>query len=387
MSNQENFVPVNIKTTDINENVKLFKYIVRFGISYQLLLIVIAIVFSVLSFDDGNIGSSFGAIIGAVSFTVSKFVKDNQRVPNDVEKKKLIWFSFFATWFVPLMVVSPFFLYSYGLTYFIAELKEIDVVWFLLIILVFAIGTFFIIQHFYGSMAKEYFKLMQKKQPAQKKWIYKKKVWIPLSMVLLVAFFVVSNKIKNNEEYDLKISDHQKVLKHKLTTLKENDLSIAETYSDLGDVYIKKQEYDVALKNYEKALNINLMTSNENDYSSIYYYRDIAYSYHLKGQYKKSLKYYEKSIKIQSNRYGEDFLGVGIVYKYIGDVYFSKGYYDTALKYQEKALKIILNENKNGDFDNSESIAYSALVDTYLYQYEFSKAFSYAKKYYNIKYK
>ena len=378
---------VNLCKKEINENVNLFKYIVRFSISYQLLLILIAIITTILDFGDGNIATSMGAIFGAVSFTMSKFIKDNKRMPSEIEKKKLIWYSFFASWLVPLIAISPIVLYSYGSTYIIDEMRKLESWWFAVIVLVFSLVTFYILHYSYGLMAKEYFNALEKEQPTKKSFISKKKVWIPLSIVFLVTFLVVNKNNETKEKNDLKITEYQKVLKNKLATLEKDDISIAETYSDFGDVYISKGEYDTALENYEKALTIHLMNSDENDYDSADYYEDIADAYHLKGEYEKSLKLYDMSIKIQSSEYGDGFLGVGIVYTDIGYVYLSKGEYDTALKYHKKALKIILNKNKNGDYDNSESFVYAALADVYLAQYEFAKAYNYSKKYYNIKYK
>jgi len=378
---------VNLCKKEINENVNLFKYIVRFCISYQLLIIVIAIIITILDFGDGNIVTSMGAIYGAVSFTMSKFIEDNERIPSEIEKKKLVWYSFFASWLVPLIAISPIILYSYGTTYIIDEMRKIESWWFAVIVLVFSLVIFYILRYSYGLMAKEYLDALKQAQPTKKSFFAKKKVWIPLSIVFLVTFLVVNKNNETKEKNDLKITEYQKVLKHKLATLKKDAISIAETYSDFGHVYISKGEYNTALENYEKALKIHLMNFKENDYDSADYYEDIAYAYHLKEQYEKSLKFYEKSIKIQSSEYGEGFLGVGIVYNDIGYVYLSKGEYDLALKYHEKALKIKLKENKNGNYDNSVSIAYLALADTYFAQYEFAKAYNYSKKYYNIKYK
>ena len=175
LTNQEHFIPVNITEKEINEEINLFKYIVRFSISYQLLLIVIAIITTILNFDVENMVISTAAMIGAVSFTMSRFINDNKRIPSKIEKKKLVWYSLFASWLVPIIFISPLILYSYEMTYVIEEMRKIDSWWFFGVILFLFLLNYFILQYFYGSTAKEYFNELKQEQPTKKGFSVRKR--------------------------------------------------------------------------------------------------------------------------------------------------------------------------------------------------------------------
>jgi hypothetical protein len=49
--------------------------------------------------------ASMASIIFATMMTSLKFINENKRVPNSYEKKKLVWYSFAATWIVSLVLV------------------------------------------------------------------------------------------------------------------------------------------------------------------------------------------------------------------------------------------------------------------------------------------
>ena len=88
------------------ENVKIVKYILRFGLFYLLALVVIAIITTLLKINSNS--SSMASVILATMMTSLKFINDNKRVPNASEKAKLVWYSFTATWIVSFVLVLLF---------------------------------------------------------------------------------------------------------------------------------------------------------------------------------------------------------------------------------------------------------------------------------------
>lgn len=142
----------------MNESINLFKYIIRFSISYVLLLIIVATIITYLGIDSGSFSTTIVATLGAVTITSSKFVKDNKRIPNEIEKQKLIWLSFYVSLLAPLIIVIPFSLFLYDMTNIMNALKEINFLVFSIIVLVVIILDFFLIKFFYNSSFKTLFK-------------------------------------------------------------------------------------------------------------------------------------------------------------------------------------------------------------------------------------
>ena len=87
-------------------NIDVAKYVVRFALFYLLAVIAIAIVTILLKLDS-NSGSMVSVLVAAM-MTSLKFINDNKRVPSAYEKKKLVWYSFAATWVVSLVLVVLF---------------------------------------------------------------------------------------------------------------------------------------------------------------------------------------------------------------------------------------------------------------------------------------
>jgi hypothetical protein len=64
------------------------KYIIYFSIAYLAAMVLMAVI---IYFLDMPNGASVASIMVAGFATASKFVQDQQRVPNAEEKKQLIW--------------------------------------------------------------------------------------------------------------------------------------------------------------------------------------------------------------------------------------------------------------------------------------------------------
>lgn len=89
-----------------NDNADVAKYVLRFGLFYLLAFVVIAGVTALLKIDSNS--SSMVSIFIAMMMTSLKFINDNKRVPNASEKRKLVWYSFAATWVVSFVLVVLF---------------------------------------------------------------------------------------------------------------------------------------------------------------------------------------------------------------------------------------------------------------------------------------
>lgn len=93
-----------------NIDVDVTKYVLKFGIYYLLAVIAIAIITTLLKIDSNS--GSVATVLFATMMTSIKFINENKRVPNSNENKKLIWYSFAATWIVSLVLVLLFLVIS-----------------------------------------------------------------------------------------------------------------------------------------------------------------------------------------------------------------------------------------------------------------------------------
>lgn len=83
------------------EKVNVMKYIGIFVIAHVVITLIIVVVAMFV-----NVGSSMGTVlpaIGASYFVADRFVKDNLRAPQGVEKTQLIWLSFLMTWVLSIV--------------------------------------------------------------------------------------------------------------------------------------------------------------------------------------------------------------------------------------------------------------------------------------------
>lgn len=91
----------------VNEETSISPYVVRFTLVYVVTLIAVAAVLTAQGVEAES-GTSMAALVVAVAFTVSKFVKAQRRVPTPSERKKLTWLSLAASFTVSLVLGLAF---------------------------------------------------------------------------------------------------------------------------------------------------------------------------------------------------------------------------------------------------------------------------------------
>ena len=149
----------------MTESIVISKYIKLFSIVYFLFLVVFGIALTLLDID-GNAGTSIGSLVASIFIAVSRFVEDNKRIPNKTEKSKLVWYSFFSSWTISLLLFLAVVLFYGGIASFefisdisLDNLITFGVVFFV-ISLIYLVGIYFC----YGSFAKTALKSLQKKE-------------------------------------------------------------------------------------------------------------------------------------------------------------------------------------------------------------------------------
>lgn len=81
-------------TEECQGDVNLKKYLLRFFLIHIALMVLLGFVSSVLNIDFGS-GMSVVILMCSAMYTVGAFIQDNKRAPNQSEKNKLVWYSFF----------------------------------------------------------------------------------------------------------------------------------------------------------------------------------------------------------------------------------------------------------------------------------------------------
>jgi hypothetical protein len=145
----------------MTQDVKLSKYILRFGLFNLALLIGLSIVFAQLEIESGS-GVSIGALMGAAIFAVAKFIQDNKRVPTSSEKTKLVWFSYLTSWLVSLLIVGIFVTLTsehYQVINFMKS-NPLILIGILAFLTVFYVGVLYLS---YGYLARKQFESMKKR--------------------------------------------------------------------------------------------------------------------------------------------------------------------------------------------------------------------------------
>jgi len=89
------------------ESVPIKKYIIHFSVVYIVVMVVLHGILALLDLE-GNSGALLAILMGAAAYTASKFIKDNKRVPNKIEKSKLVWLSFGVSWVISIVFVVFF---------------------------------------------------------------------------------------------------------------------------------------------------------------------------------------------------------------------------------------------------------------------------------------
>lgn len=145
----------------MHESINITKYIVKFGLSYFFTILLISMVSILLNLNSSS--SSAVAIIAAAMIASLKFIKDNKRVPNTYEKKRLVWYSFATAWLVSLLVITVFLSIVGKFTEAITLLRGIQFIPLFAIILFTSALNILILYFSYGWLANKQYEGLAKK--------------------------------------------------------------------------------------------------------------------------------------------------------------------------------------------------------------------------------
>lgn len=141
-------------------------------------------------------------------------------------------------------------------------------------------------------------------------------------------------------EYMKAYLSYKQAFEIKQQEVPSNHPSLGILYSNLGLILSKMHNYSDALFFYENALKIqeHSLPSNHPDLAATY--NNIGAIYDEIGEYKKALWFYENALKIRTIAFPSNHPIIGISYCNIGNLYHYMGEYLEAQSYYNKGIKI-----------------------------------------------
>jgi len=179
----------------------------------------------------------------------------------------------------------------------------------------------------------------------------------------------------NKTKYDKSLEYLFKSMEIYKELLGDKHTALTKPYNNIGRVYSSKYKYDKALEYFFKSLDIQkelLLVKNKD---LAYTYGNIGAIYHNKSEYDKSLKYYLKCLEITKKLFGEKHAYVAYYYNQIGYVFKNKSEYDKALECFFKSLKI--RKELFGEKHIVVSQSYNNIGIIYWVKTEYNRALEY----------
>ena len=136
--------------------------------------------------------------------------------------------------------------------------------------------------------------------------------------------------------------DFQKALDTYLDAVRfapDNSTYLNET----GNTFYTLAQYGKAIEYHEKALKSNLKTFGEQYPANAATWNNLGLAWKAKGEYDKAIEYYEKALKSDLRTFGKNHPTVTAHWNNLGTAWHAKGEYDKAIEYYEKAIKYELN--------------------------------------------
>jgi tetratricopeptide (TPR) repeat protein/DNA-binding CsgD family transcriptional regulator len=177
--------------------------------------------------------------------------------------------------------------------------------------------------------------------------------------------------VKNNLEYEKALELFFKAMKIFEKT-NNTPRSLGTVYNRIGGVYYDQGNYDKAFGFWDKNLRIREMLNDSLGLLSAY--NNIGEIYRLSGDFEKALMYYNDAIAINTVLQKPTYFS--IFYDNIGNIYLSTKQYDSAAKYLNKSLEVAKQEHDN----KRVAFAYNSLGSLYLAMNDYNTA----KKYFRI---
>ena len=178
--------------------------------------------------------------------------------------------------------------------------------------------------------------------------------------------------------YDKSLEYHEACLRIRLKTFNAENLLIAISYNNIGQVWFSKGEYDKALENYEKGFAIKSKILGIDHIELSASYGNIGSIWYFKEDYEKTVYYYEKNLNIRLKNQGEEHSSVAGSYNNLGMTWFKRENTDLAMQYHEKALAIRLKTL--GDENPLVAVTYNNIGQTWNKKGDYDKAIIYYSK-------
>lgn len=155
-------------------------------------------------------------------------------------------------------------------------------------------------------------------------------------------------------------------------TFGEDSLDVADSYVCLGNVYCSIGEFRQAKEIYEKALEIQERICVGEDTRVTSSYVNLGIVYYRIGDYKQAKEFLERALTIDKNICGENSAEVARDYVNLGNVYSSSRESKKAKELYEKAL--VIYQNTLGEWNNVVATTYANLGHEYWRTGEYTKA-------------
>lgn len=149
----------------MEQNIVINKYIIKFSIAYAIGLVAITAIFIIFDLDHSS-GASIGVLIGAAMYSVGKFIEENKRIPNKIEKSKLVWLSLISSYITSIVlavIVISLLDGIQGLAELAKLIEKLNVVIIVGATVVVSLIYFVVLSWSYGGLAKKQYEGLQKK--------------------------------------------------------------------------------------------------------------------------------------------------------------------------------------------------------------------------------
>jgi tetratricopeptide (TPR) repeat protein len=139
------------------------------------------------------------------------------------------------------------------------------------------------------------------------------------------------------DDYDISLTNYLKCLEIQLKIQPPDDPYTAQTYSEIADLYWRKNEHELSLEYSQKAFTI--LPAHHAFRANVY--RTMGNVYRDKSVFDSALGHYKKALDIQKRTLPKDHNHIGRTYNQIGVVYELQHDYPVALQCYNDALRIL----------------------------------------------
>ena len=184
-------------------------------------------------------------------------------------------------------------------------------------------------------------------------------------------------------KFKASMQNTKKALEIGIKKFGRNYIEVAQSYHNMGSIYLYKFDYDKALEYFKKSLTTRLKLLGNKNYLVADDYHSIGNVYYEKGDYFKAMEYNQKalSIRLQLTEEVHSLINennLAASYNNIGSIELNLGDYNKALEYDQKALSIRIKL-----FGKKHTVvieSYINIGNVYEHEKELAKALNYYEK-------